>query len=166
MKNKGVLYLIPSSISEETGKQNLTPQLAEILPGIQYFIAEHAREARRFISSLKLGIKIDELQFRELNKHSDHEEVISMLDPALNGNNMGLMSDAGCPGVADSGAEVVKLAHHYNIKVVPLVGPSSILLALMASGLSGQNYNSERGKSFEVKNKMDQQDFLKNPRFK
>ena len=137
---KGDLYLIPSSIADNTGKLNLTPQLAEIIPGIHHFIAEHAREARRFISSLKLGIKIDELEFRELNKHSEPGELASILDPALSGNNMGLLSDAGCPGVADPGAEVVKLAHQKKIRVIPLVGPSSILLALMASGLSGQNF--------------------------
>ncbi|MEN8249827.1 MAG: SAM-dependent methyltransferase [Bacteroidota bacterium] len=137
---KGVIYLIPSSIAEGAGPQNLTPQLAGILPGIKHFIAEHAREARRFISSLKLGIKIEDLKFTELNKHSDLNEIGNMLDPALNGKNMGLMSDAGCPGVADPGAEVVKLAHQKNIRVIPLVGPSSILLALMASGLSGQNF--------------------------
>lgn len=137
---KGILYLIPTSIAEGAAKLNLTPQLADILPKLRFLIAEHSREARRFISSLKLDIKIEELQFNDLNKHSDYKDLGSLLEPALNGENMGLMSDAGCPGVADPGADLVRLAHQKQIRVVPMIGPSSILLALMASGLSGQNF--------------------------
>lgn len=136
----GKLYIIPSAIAKGTSKKSLTPQLEEVLKSTFFFIAEHARESRRFISSLKLNIKIDDLQFTELNKHSGTNDLENMLNPAFRGNDIGLMSDAGCPGVADPGAAIVNLAHQNGIQVVPMVGPSSILLALMASGLSGQNF--------------------------
>ena len=137
---KGILYLIPTAVAEESQDKILTPQLAEVLQSTKHFVAEHAREARRFISSLKLGIKIENLQFVELDKHRTLKDAKVLLAPALEGNNLGLMSDAGCPGVADPGAELVSAAHAAGITVVPLVGPSSILLALMASGMSGQNF--------------------------
>jgi 16S rRNA (cytidine1402-2'-O)-methyltransferase len=138
--SKGTLYLIPTAIAADSQDKLLTPQLAEVLKSTRYFIAEHVREARRFISSLKLGITIEELKFSELDKHNHSENFKRLLTPALEGENLGLMSDAGCPGVADPGAEIVQAAHDMGIKVVPLVGPSSILLSLMASGLSGQNF--------------------------
>ncbi len=137
---KGVIYLIPSAISKGIAQANCTPQLKEVLLNTKYFVVEHTREARRFISSLKLGITIEDLNFKELNKHTSSDEIKFMLQPALDGYNIGVLSDAGCPGIADPGAEIVKKAHDANIQVVPLVGPSSILLALMASGLSGQKF--------------------------
>lgn len=137
---KGTLYLIPTAIAGQSQDKILTPQLAELLKATHYFVAEHVREARRFISSLRLGITIEELSFTELDKHNQSEGFQKLLKPALEGHNLGLMSDAGCPGVADPGAELVKLAHSKGIKVVPLVGASSILLGLMASGLSGQHF--------------------------
>ena len=138
--SKAKLYLIPTAIAADSQNKILTPQLAEVLKSTSVFIAEHVREARRFISSLKLAITIEELEFFELDKHRESTNYHKLLEPALNGQNIGLMSDAGCPGVADPGAEVVRVAHELGLEVVPLVGPSSILLGLMASGLSGQNF--------------------------
>jgi 16S rRNA (cytidine1402-2'-O)-methyltransferase len=137
---KGVLYLIPSAIAQGASQSTLTPQVQKIIIETKHFVAEHIREARRFISSLKLGITIEDLDFKELNKRTPNEQLEELLQPILNGHNLGVLSDAGCPGVADPGAEIVKVAHRLRIEVVPLVGPSSILLALMASGLSGQNF--------------------------
>ena len=118
----------------------VTPQLKHVLQKTNHYIAEHAREARRFISSLKLGITIEDLEFTELNKFTSDDQYLAMLQPLMDGKNLGVLSDAGCPGIADPGAEIVKEAHRQKIKVVPLVGPSSIVLGLMASGLSGQNF--------------------------
>ena len=137
---KGTLYLLPSAISQGVSKRNLTPELSEILLNTKFFITEHVRESRRFISSLQLGITIEDLNFTELNKRTTADQITNLLDPILSGNNLGLLSDAGCPGIADPGADVVRAAHNLGVKVVPLVGPSSIVLALMASGLSGQNF--------------------------
>ena len=137
---KGTLYLIPSAISQGVSQESLTPQVKDVLLNTKYFVAEHIREARRFISSLRLGITIEELNFSELNKRTSADQITELLQPAIDGYNLGVLSDAGCPGIADPGADIVRQAHHYGLKVVPLVGPSSIVLALMASGLSGQNF--------------------------
>lgn len=137
---KGNIYLIPSAIAPNTQDGLLTAQLQDTLTNTRYFIAENVREARRFISSLKLGITIENLIFFQLDKHNPAKGIRKMLKPALEGNNIGLLSDAGCPGVADPGAEVVKIAHQLGLPVIPLVGPSSIILGLMGSGLSGQNF--------------------------
>ncbi len=137
---KGVVYLIPSAIAAGAGRATLTPQVAAALQQTHYYVAEHAREARRFISSLKLGIALEPLHFTELNQHTAATGIGHLLQPALNGHNLGVLSDAGCPGIADPGAAVIREAHRQKLKVVPLAGPSSILLALMASGLPGQNF--------------------------
>ena len=139
MKN-GTIYLIPSAIAKGVSPETLTPQVREALLNTKYFVAEHIREARRFISSLRLGITIEDLNFSELNKRTSADQIAELLQPALDGNNLGVLSDAGCPGIADPGADIVREAHQMGLKVVPLVGPSSIVLALMASGLSGQNF--------------------------
>lgn len=137
---KGSIFLIPSAIAPESREKILTPQLEEVLQTTSVFIVEHMREARRFISSLKLGITIEDLKFSELDKHGDSDNFRKLLGPALEGQNIGILSDAGCPGVADPGAAIVEMAHELELRVVPLVGPSSLLLALMGSGLSGQNF--------------------------
>lgn len=136
----GKLYLIPSAIAPHSQEKFQTPELATVLSSTRYFIVENVREARRFISSLKLDIKIEDLTFAQLDKHNKSANIEKLLAPVLKGNDIGLISDAGCPGVADPGSEIVALAHDLDIQVVPLVGPSSILLALMAGGLSGQNF--------------------------
>lgn len=139
MKN-GIVYLIPSAIAQGASQESLTPQVKEALLTTRHYVAEHVREARRFISSLRLGITIEDLLFSELNKRTSAGEIYDLLQPALEGNNLGVLSDAGCPGIADPGADIVREAHNAGLKVIPLVGPSSIVLALMASGLSGQNF--------------------------
>lgn len=141
MKNTtGILYLIPSVIAENTEKQVLSPQVLEVCRNTKYYLAENIRTARRFISSLELGIAIPELEFSLFDKKTPEAEVSALLQPLLQGNDMGVMSEAGCPGVADPGARAVAWAHKNGIRVAPLVGPSSILLALMGSGFSGQSF--------------------------
>lgn len=139
MSQKGKLYLIPTPISEE-GLHTIPVYVTERLHQLKYFIAERAKTARRFIKTTEPPQPISELEFYELNKRTSPEERSQFLEPALQGNDMGLLSEAGCPGVADPGAKVVAQAHRLGIRVVPLVGPSSILLALMASGMNGQSF--------------------------
>ena len=107
---------------------------------LDFFIAERARTARRFIKSTGPERPISDLTVFELDKHDPGKGLLGFLKPALEGNDIGLLSEAGCPGVADPGARVVRLAHQKGIEVVPLVGPSSLLLALMASGMNGQSF--------------------------
>ena len=133
----GKLYLIPSTIGDTEISDVIPASVQNIINDINFYIVENERTARRQL--IKMGIKtpIDELTFFVLNKHTDRNEIAKFLDPCSE-NNMGLLSEAGVPAVADPGSEIVALAHSKNIKVVPMVGPSSILLALMASGLNGQ----------------------------
>lgn len=138
--NKGILYLIPSVIAENTEDQVLPPQLLEVCKHTLYYLAENIRTARRFISSLGLGVAIPELEFSVLDKKTPDNEVAGMMEPLLQGKNVGVLSEAGCPGVADPGARAVSWAHKNGVRVVPLVGPSSLLLALMGSGFSGQSF--------------------------
>lgn len=141
MKNAtGILYLVPSVIAEDTEKHVLSPQILEVCRNTKYYLAENIRTARRFISSLALGIAIPELEFSLFDKKTPDAEIPALLQPLLKGNDMGVISEAGCPGVADPGARAVAWAHKNNIRVAPLVGPSSILLALMGSGFSGQSF--------------------------
>lgn len=134
------LYLIPTPIGENA-QQELPPENRLVLEELDYFIVENLRTARRFLASQKLTRKIDDMQFVELNEHTPPEEVEPMLEPLLKENrNAGLMSEAGLPCVADPGAPLVAAAHKNKIEIVPLVGASSIMLALMASGANGQNF--------------------------
>ncbi len=135
---KGSLYLIPSPISDN--KFNAFPAISEALSNIQHFVIEKPKIARANLKALGYKKPIQEAVFYELNKHSDKSKTESYLNICLEGKNLALLSDAGCPGVADPGAELVALAHKLDIRTIPLVGPSSILLALMASGLNGQNF--------------------------
>ncbi len=137
---KGIIYLIPSVISPDTNSQVIPPQVIEIVKNTHYFLTETIRESRRFISSLKLGIDISQLQFEKVDKNTRDGETEKYLATALQGNDIGVLSDAGCPGVADPGAQVARIAHKLGLQVVPLVGPSSLLLALMASGMNGQSF--------------------------
>jgi len=137
---KGKLYLIPTPISESEPEYVLPQRVIDITRHLTFFVVEELRTARRYLSRIKVEKPIDELTFFVLNEHSQPEEVENMLTPLLNGSNMGLMSEAGVPAVADPGAILVAAAHRRGIKVIPLVGPSSILLTLMASGLNGQNF--------------------------
>ncbi len=134
------LYLVPNVLSESSWQNVLPAQILPILTKTKYYIVENIRTARRFMKQVNRDINIDDCTFFELNKHTSVNEIPTFLKPLENGFDIAVISEAGCPGVADPGADVVKIAHQKGIKVVPLVGPSSILLALMASGLNGQNF--------------------------
>lgn len=135
----GTLYLLPVGLGECDLKDVLPQRNFDVIKTLNYFIAENAKEARAFLKQCQYP-EISRAEFSLINQHAKPEELLSFLAPLLQGHDMGLMSDAGCPGIADPGAEVVKMAHQKNIKVVPLVGPSSIVLSIMASGFNGQNF--------------------------
>jgi len=136
---QGKLYLIPSSMGE--GAVQALPQyVLEVVHRLDTFIAERPKTARRFLKSIQTPTAFAEMTFYELNKHTDEVERSTFLDKIFEGKDIGLMSEAGCPGVADPGAEMVAMAHRRNVEVIPFVGPSSILLALMASGMNGQQF--------------------------
>ena len=142
MAEKGVLYMIPCPISDQTDVYDVVPEAnRRVMDSLDYFIVENVRSARRFLSKAGISRKIDELEFVELNEHTVAGQAVeSMVKPLLAGRSAGVISEAGVPGVADPGALVVEACHKHNIRVVPLVGPSSILLAMMASGLNGQSF--------------------------
>ncbi len=137
----GKLYLFPTPLGEnEDAGYVILPYATKIMHGLDFFIAERARTARRFIKSTGPDRPISDLTVFELDKHDPTKGLSDFLKPAMGGHDIGLLSEAGCPGVADPGARVVKLAHEKGIEVIPLVGPSSLLLALMASGMNGQSF--------------------------
>lgn len=136
----GKLFLIPTPLAENTASAVLPPQVLEQCRSLRHYLCEDIRTSRRFLSSLRLGLTIEELTMAELSKDTPDAEVAQLLHPLQEGYDMGVLSEAGCPAVADPGARAVAYAHRLGIQVVPLVGPSSILLALMASGLHGQNF--------------------------
>jgi 16S rRNA (cytidine1402-2'-O)-methyltransferase len=140
MANQGKVFLIPTIIAENTQYQVISQQCKDVLPGIRHFLAEDVRTARRFLSSLKIYDSIEGLQLNMLNKDTRAEQMAELIAPARDGCDIGILSESGCPGVADPGAMAVNYCHRNNIRVVPLVGPSSLLLALMASGLNGQKF--------------------------
>ena len=139
---KGTLYLIPCPISDETAPWDVLPAANKaVMDGLDYFIVENTRTARRFLSKAGVARPIDELEFRELNEHTAAgREVEELIAPLLAGRSAGVISEAGVPGVADPGALAVEACHRHGIRVVPLTGPSSIVLAMMASGLNGQSF--------------------------
>ena len=124
------LYLIPNLLGDTPVEQVLPPYNHEIIMGIRHFIVEDVRTARRFLKLVDRSIDIDQLTFYTLNKHTNPEEVASMLKPLEEGSPMGVISEAGCPAVADPGADVVAIAQRKGLQVIPLVGPSSIILAV------------------------------------
>ncbi len=134
------LYLIPVTLGETSIEQVLPTYNKEIILQIKYFIVENIRSARRFLKKVDSNINIDELTFYELNKHTKPEDIENYLNPMINGFHVGIISEAGCPAIADPGSDIVAIAQKKNYKVVPLVGPSSILLSLMASGFNGQGF--------------------------
>jgi 16S rRNA (cytidine1402-2'-O)-methyltransferase len=138
--NSGTVYLIPVNISQDTQASVLVPSVLEVLPLIDYFLVENVRTARRYLSSLKIYPGIDQLSFEVLDKDTDPASLATLFIPVASGRNLGVMSESGCPGIADPGSLAVEYAHSHGIRVVPLVGPSSIILALMASGLNGQRF--------------------------
>jgi 16S rRNA (cytidine1402-2'-O)-methyltransferase len=136
----GKLYLIPTTLGDCNKDDVLPISIERTIDFIDDFIVENEKTARKFIKTTNPSKVQASLQLFSLNKHTEIKEHLQMIQPCLNGKNMGLMSEAGCPGVADPGAVIVKLAHEKGIQVVPLVGPSSILLAIMASGMNGQSF--------------------------
>jgi 16S rRNA (cytidine1402-2'-O)-methyltransferase len=139
-QNKGTLYLIPNVLYENTQEQVITPQVREVLEKVDYLLVENIRTARRFISSLKLGKPIGSYHFEVADKELTLETAMELMKPIIQGRDGGIISEAGCPGIADPGSLLVKLAHQHDIRVVPISGPSSIFLALMASGFNGQRF--------------------------
>ena len=137
----GVIYMIPCPISDERGVWDVLPKAnLDVMNSLDYFIVENTRSARRFLSKAGVERRIEELEFVELNEHTTSAaEIEKMLKPVLAGRSAGVISEAGVPGVADPGADIVALAHRKGVRVVPLVGPSSILMSVMASGLNGQS---------------------------
>lgn len=135
-----VLYLVPNLLSEGEWQNVLPAGIREVISNTRFFIVENVRTTRRFLKQIDKDIDIDGLTFYELNKYTRPSDMAGFLAPVADGSNMAVISEAGCPGVADPGADVVRQAHEKGIRVVPLVGPSSVLLALMASGLNGQNF--------------------------
>lgn len=140
------LYLIPSQLSDTPLDMALPAHNIEVVRGIRYFVVESLRSARRFLKKCDRDIDIDSLTFSELNEHSDLKDLAAleaMLEPIGRGEPVGVISDAGCPAVADPGADLVAIAQRRGYKVFPLVGPSSILMSLMASGFNGQRFAFE-----------------------
>ncbi|MEO5569527.1 MAG: SAM-dependent methyltransferase [Bacteroidia bacterium] len=137
---KGVLYLIPCTLGSTETNHVIPEEVKKIIASLEYFISENEKSARHFLKSLDAGIIQPQLKINVLDKHDEKKNLNDLLNPAREGYNMGLLSEAGCPAVADPGALVVELAHKNTIRVIPLTGPSSILLALMASGFSGQSF--------------------------
>lgn len=134
------LYLIPVTLGETELRRVLPEYNRDQILGIRHFIVENVRTARRFLKKVEPSIVIDDLTFYELNKHTSPEQVAGYLLPLGKGEDMGVISEAGCPAVADPGADVVAIAQRKNYRVVPLVGPSSIILSVMASGFNGQSF--------------------------
>ena len=134
----GTLYLIPCTLGDTPAERVLPQHVIDIARKLRHFVVEQPKTARHFLAALKPEQPIQSLHFATLNEHTVPSDLTELLAPLLAGHDVGVISEAGCPGVADPGAELVNLAHRNGIRIVPLVGPSSILLALMASGLNGQ----------------------------
>jgi 16S rRNA (cytidine1402-2'-O)-methyltransferase len=136
----GKLYLIPTTLGDMNPDDVLPQTVKRSIDFITDYIVENEKTARKFIKSVHPEKVQSSLRISVLNKHTEIQEYNEMIQPCLEGKNIGLMSEAGCPGVADPGAAIVKVAHEKGIQVIPLVGPSSILLALMGSGMNGQSF--------------------------
>lgn len=137
---QGKVILIPTTLGDNDPYQVLPSEIKTVVTDLKYFIVENIRTTRRFLKKMNRDIVIDDLIFFELNKHTDRTQIAEYLEPVQQGHDIGIISEAGCPGVADPGADVVEIAHQLGLSVKPLVGPSSILMSLMASGMNGQNF--------------------------
>ena len=140
MNEKGKLYLIPTRLGDNPPLEVLPISIKKVIEQIDDYIVENEKTARRFIKRISPNKPQPSLKLKTLNKYTQDSELHSFLEPCFNGENMGLLSEAGCPAIADPGADIVSIAHQNDIKVVPIVGPSSILLALMSSGMNGQSF--------------------------
>ena len=136
----GRLYLVPNLLGIVPPASVLPARTIEVIRGLRHFVAENAKSARAFLKMIEISAPLQQIDIAELNEHTPPDRVAALLAPLSSEADVGLMSDAGCPGVADPGGALVAAAHRAGIAVVPLVGPSSILLALMASGLNGQSF--------------------------
>lgn len=137
---RGKLYMIPVTLGDHHPSHVLTPSALQLIQRLKHFVVENEKTARHFLGNIPHPLPIRDLHFSILDQHTPDKALASMLEKTLSGEDIGLMSEAGCPGVADPGARLAALAHTLGIHVVPLVGPSAILLALMASGLNGQQF--------------------------
>ena len=137
---QGVLYLVPNTLGNPETSGTIPQTIPGIVKNTRVFIVENLRNARRYLKNLDRSIDIDQLVFHELNEHTPPGDISTFLEEVISGENAAVISEAGVPGVADPGAMVVSLAHKKGIRVIPLTGPSSILLSLMASGLNGQSF--------------------------
>lgn len=138
--NSGTLYLIPTPLGADDIAWTTPAAVRQCAARLGHYIVEHPKTARQFLKQIGCILPLQEIRMQVLNEHTPFNELEGLLAPLLAGNDVGLLSEAGCPAVADPGARLVRLAHQRNLRVVPLVGPSSILLALMASGLNGQRF--------------------------
>jgi 16S rRNA (cytidine1402-2'-O)-methyltransferase len=136
-----MLYLIPTFLSEQADVSTLAPQVIEVVSGLRHFVVENEKTARRHLKRMFPAVPQSELQFWLLNEHERPLSFDACFAPLGHGQSIGLLSEAGCPGIADPGADLVAYAHKKGIKVMPLVGPSSITLAVMASGFNGQSFS-------------------------
>lgn len=134
------LYLIPVTLGETSTDQVLPSYNHDIIMGIRHFIVENVRSARRFLRQTDREFPIDDSTFYEMGKHADEHQFSQYLQALRDGKPMGVISEAGCPAVADPGADIVAIAQRQNLRVIPLVGPSSMIMAVMASGLNGQSF--------------------------
>jgi 16S rRNA (cytidine1402-2'-O)-methyltransferase len=141
MARLGKLFLIPNTLGGESVKDIIPKDVISIATSLRIFAVEEIKSARRLLRKMDREFPIDECQFVQMNKHSGEKEMMEILMKLIKGENAGIISEAGCPGVADPGADLVHLAHSQGIEVLPLVGPSSFLLALMGSGFSGQKFS-------------------------
>ncbi len=139
-QNMATLFLIPTTLGDTSVDLVIPKEVQTRIFEIKYFIVENIRSARRYLKKVNRDINIEELTFFTLDKRTDPARFATFLAPIKEGKDVGIISEAGCPGVADPGADIVRIAHQENIEVIPFVGPSSILLSLMASGLNGQNF--------------------------
>jgi len=136
----GKIYLIPVTLGDEDFRRVIPEKVLAITRSLRLFTVEDLRSSRRYLRLIDKDFPINETVFNELNEHTNESEIGHYLEPVLKGSDMGIMSEAGLPGIADPGSKLIAIAHRKKIKVVPLSGPSSILLALIASGLNGQNF--------------------------
>ena len=138
--NQPSLYLIPVTLGDSPIEKVIPQYNIEVILSIKYFIVENIRSARRFLKKCDPSINIDELTFYELNKHTNMDLIGNYLKAITKGESIGIISESGCPAIADPGADVVEIAQRRGYKIIPLVGPSSILMSLMASGFNGQSF--------------------------
>ncbi len=136
----GTLYMVPVTLGDDNLSYVIPADVIKLIQSLEYFVVENEKSARRFLGSVKTKKPVRELNFQLLNEHSAEKDLPALIAPLLAGHDVGMLSEAGCPGVADPGATLTALAHRKGIKVAPLVGPSSILLSLMASGFNGQQF--------------------------